>query len=118
MQPRNADDQQAVQLDGDAMDLDKYLNLDLFDDGEMAGKKPSPKTPLQPTKVIDLDVEMAGLNDGFANIMQLHGQQSDENILNDRLASQRRYANDNDSLDQLRARAMKPSVYSDVSEER
>ncbi|KAL6916000.1 hypothetical protein FSST1_007495 [Fusarium sambucinum] len=112
MQPRNADDLQAVQPDGDAMDLDKYLNLDLFDD-ETADKEPSPKAPPKPTNAIDLDVEMADLNDGFANMMQLHGQQSDEKILNDRLSSQRRYANDNDSPDQLRARAMKPSAYLD-----
>ncbi|KAM0234415.1 hypothetical protein ACHAPO_006300 [Fusarium lateritium] len=113
MQPRNADDLQAVQPDGDAMDLDKYLNLDLFDD-ETADKEPSLKAPPKPTNAIDLDVEMADLNDGFANMMQLHGQQSDEKILNDRLSSQRQYANDNDSPDQLRARAMKPSAYLDV----
>jgi hypothetical protein len=118
MQPRNADYQQAVQTDSDAMDLDKYLNLDMFDDGEMADKGPSPKTTFNPTNAVDMDVTMTDLNDGFANIMQLHGQQSDDKILDDRLASQRRYANDNDSPDELRARAMKPSAYSDVSEQR
>ncbi|KAG8673278.1 hypothetical protein FPOAC2_06721 [Fusarium poae] len=118
MYPRTAVDQRAGQPDDDAMDLDNFLNLDLLDDEETAEKGPSPQTAPKPTSAVDLDVAMVDLNDGFANIMQLHGQQSDEKILNDRLASQRRYANDNDSPDALCARAMKPSAYSDVSEER
>ncbi|KAM0406146.1 hypothetical protein ACHAO7_006415 [Fusarium culmorum] len=56
-------------VDADAMDLDMYLNLDPQDDEHMADAEPSPKAPPKPAKVIDLDIDMGGLGDEFAEVM-------------------------------------------------
>lgn len=109
---RDADSEQAGQVDIGAMDMDidfgMYLNLDPEDD-EMVVEKLSPSSPS--TKISDMDWD-----DGFANIMQWYGQNSDEKILQDRLAAQGRYSGQDGSPDELSAKATRPSAYSDVFE--
>ncbi|KAF0638850.1 hypothetical protein FPSE5266_00162 [Fusarium pseudograminearum] len=115
--PRDSDAQNANGADADAMYLDMYLNLDPQDDEYMADAEPSPKAPPKPAKVVDLDIDMGGLGDEFAEVMQLYRQNSDEKIFKDRLAAQGRYPENADSLAELSARTMKPSPYCDVTEE-
>ncbi|CAG1959668.1 unnamed protein product [Fusarium graminearum] len=115
--PRDSDAQNADGVDADAMDLDMYLKLDPQDDEYLADAGPSPKAPPKPAKVVDLDIDMGGLGDEFAEVMQLYRQNSDEKIFKDRLAAQGRYSENVDSLTELSARTMKTSPYCDVTEE-
>jgi hypothetical protein len=104
-----------VDVDAMDLDLDMYLNLDMQDNEEVVDEEHPPRASPNPANNVDLDVNMTDLDDGFANVMQLYGKNSDEKIFQDRLAAQGRYSEHDGPPDELSARAMKPSAYSDVS---